>query len=319
MKKLLVLVFVFCSFMSIRAQHNVNFLFDDKGTMRTETVELSQDSVIIVNHRSDDVVWSRVVYRIIDMRYKQNYQLYYPILNDNEYRSLFKVILEGIADDEKPLPVYSKALNPSDGIRPSFLDEDRVPLSGISNLLESLEEGEASAADRNERRVLRIDSIENFAGDSIIDLVFVQKNFERVAKNQLKYVIQEVVFFDKHYSRLYSKIMAIAPLRADMQPMTPDMPIMEALYGQLLFWIPFDALRPYMAQQYVMPKASDKTRVTFDEFFAKKLYTSYILGVSNMHNNRMIPGYVTTREEIKAEQDRIERELLDFELDLWEY
>jgi hypothetical protein len=38
-----------------------------------------------------------------------------------------------------------------------------------------------------------------------------------------------------------------------------------------------------------------------------------------MHNNRMIPDYATTNEEIKAEQDRIERELLNFEQDLWEY
>jgi hypothetical protein len=38
-----------------------------------------------------------------------------------------------------------------------------------------------------------------------------------------------------------------------------------------------------------------------------------------MRDNRMIPEYATTREEIKAEQDRIEREILDFELDLWEY
>ena len=106
MKKLLVLVFVFCSFMSMRAQHNVNFLFDDKGTMRTETVELSQDSVIIVNHRSDDVVWSRVVYRIIDMRYKQNYQLYFPTKSDDaDYRNLFKVITDAVVDG---LPIYEK-------------------------------------------------------------------------------------------------------------------------------------------------------------------------------------------------------------------
>ena len=79
-----------------------------------------------------------------------------------------------------------------------------------------------------------------------------------------------------------------------------------------------------MAQQYVAvspgAKDNDSKRVTFDEFFAKKLYSSYVLGVNNMRDNRMmIPEYLTTREEIKAEQDRIERELLDFELDLWEY
>jgi hypothetical protein len=33
-------------------------------------------------------------------------------------------------------------------------------------------------------------------------------------KNQLKFLTQEIVFFDKHSSRMYSKIMAIAPLYA---------------------------------------------------------------------------------------------------------
>ena len=161
--------------------------------------------------------------------------------------------------------------------------------------------------------------------DSINDVMtFNPYYYEQFARNQLKYIIQEVVFFDKHYSRLYSRILAIAPLWADAaEPPTEETKIIKSLYQQLLFWVPFDSFRPYLAQQYVAvspgAKDNDIKRVTFDEFFAKKLYSSYILGVSNMRDNRMIPEYVTTREEVKAEQDRIERELLDFELDLWEY
>jgi hypothetical protein len=96
------------------------------------------------------------------------------------------------------------------------------------------------------------------------------------------------------------------------------MPVMEALYGQILFWVPFDYFRPYMAQQYLMPNRNDTKRITFDDFFAQKLYTSYIVGASNIYD-RMIPDYVKTREEIVYEQQLIESELLNFELDLWEY
>ena len=312
MKRATFLTLLLCVLVNVQAQHQVNKMFDDKGMVRLETQELAEDTVINVNHRSDDVVWSRIVYRIIDMRYKQNYQLYYPIVEDEEYSSLLKVILEAVANDEKPLVVYSKTENRGD-IRPYIREENAVEGVMILDYLDSQEDKAKDEDVRIDGRILAEDTL------TPGDLYFVQKNFERFAKNQLKYIIQEVVFFDKHYSRLYSKILAIAPLRADHAPISEGTPVMDALYDQLLFWIPFDALRPYMAQQYVMPKASDKTRVTFDEFFAKKLYTSYVLGVSNMHNNRMIPDYVSTREEIKAEQDRIERELLDFELDLWEY
>ena len=58
--------------------------------------------------------------------------------------------------------------------------------------------------------------------------------------------------------------------------------------------------------------------MTFDEFFQKRLFTSYIVGEGNMYN-RWIPDYAGTAQEIKKEQDRIAAELLNFEQDLWEY
>ena len=127
-----------------------------------------------------------------------------------------------------------------------------------------------------------------------------------------------MIFFDRHYSRLFKKITAIAPLNADNATFYEGMPVMEALYGQILFWVPFDAFRPYMAKQYIMQSDNETKRVTFDDFFLKKLYTSYIIGTSNVYD-RMIPDYATTPEEIAKEQERVEWELLSAEQDLWEY
>ena len=310
MKRVIFIALLLCLVVNIYAQHQINYLFDDKGLMRLETQELSEDTIININHRSDDVVWSRIVYRIIDMRYKQNHQLYFPIVEDIEYNSLLKVILEAIANEEDPLAVYSKSENLGD-IRPYIRGENEVKGVQILDYLDSQEDKAKDEDVRIDGRIL--------AEDSLGNLYFVQKNMQKFAKNQLKYIIQEVVFFDKHYSRLYSKILAIAPLRADPTPMVSNTPVMEALYGQLLFWIPFDKLRPYMAQQYIMPKNNDKARITYDDFFAMKLYSSYILGVSNMHDNRMIPDYATTPEDIAREQERVEWELLSAEQDLWEY
>ena len=111
MKRLVFIAVALYGLVSLYAQHQVNFLFDDKGLLRLETEELAEDKIVTVNHRSDDVVWSRVVYRIVDMRFKQNYQLYYPIVEDAEYSSLMKVMLDAIANDEMPLAVYSKSEN----------------------------------------------------------------------------------------------------------------------------------------------------------------------------------------------------------------
>ena len=111
MKRLVFIALALYGLVSLCAQHQVNFLFDDKGLLRLETEELAEDKIVTVNHRSDDIVWSRVVYRIIDMRFKQNYQLYYPIVEDAEYSSLMKVMLDAVANDKMPLAVYSKSEN----------------------------------------------------------------------------------------------------------------------------------------------------------------------------------------------------------------
>ena len=117
MKKTLVILTLLCSILTIRAQHQIYPFFDDKGQVRIESQELNDaaDTLISVFHRADDIVWSRVVYRIIDLRYKQNYQLYFPLNSDDpQYRSLFKVIIDAVADG---LEVYPKA---ADNIKPIF-------------------------------------------------------------------------------------------------------------------------------------------------------------------------------------------------------
>ena len=155
--------------------------------------------------------------------------------------------------------------------------------------------------------------------DSIADeLSFHFYPFEKIVKNQIKYLTQEIVFFDKHTSRLHTKIMAIAPLQSDKISTRDNSNIMQSLRESIMFWIPFDGLRPYLAMQYAIPNRNETKRVTYDEFFQKRLYTSYIVGEGNMYN-RWIPDYTGDAEVVHKEQDRIATELLNFEQDLWEY
>jgi gliding motility associated protien GldN len=324
MKKISVFILVLLASVASYAQHQVNSFFDDLGIVRLETQELEEDSktIVTVFHRSDDVVWSRVVYRIIDLRFKQNYQLYTPVaFDDPAYSSLFRTMLRGI---ENGMPIYRKSSSTGD-IKPYFNEAEKVTKKEIPSLLKSKDFDFVVADDSTQADISKSNyMLLNY--DSVADkLSFQSYSYEDFAKNTIKYMIQEVIFFDKHYSRLYSKIMAIAPMNPDNVPglkespsLNEDISVMDALYGQILFWVPFDAFRPYMAKQYVMQSDNDSKRVTFDEFFIKKLYTSYIVGTSNVYD-RMIPDYATTPEEIAKEQERVEWELLSAEQDLWEY
>ncbi len=313
MKKLCIFACLLLGCTFAQAQHYVNPFFDSKGSARISVEEYTpaKDTIIKTFHRNEDIVWARYVYRIIDMRMKQNFQLYFPAQPDDpDYRSLFRVILDAIVDG---LPIYVKSSDVGD-IKPYF-DNDPMPREMVPPILNTDRAGDMGDGDiaTSDYMLLNYDSTTNV-------MRFNNYSYSGFVRNQYKYLIQEVVFFDRHTSRMYSKIIGIAPLQADNVAYYDDMPVMDALYGQILFWIAFDELRPYMAQQFIIPSQNETKRVTFDEFFQKRLYSAYIVGEGNMYN-RMIPdahnGY--TPKDVKREQARIEAELLDFEQDLWEY
>lgn len=320
---LCVLLFTITTF----AQQLPKSFFDAKGNLRMETQELADnaDTLVTIFHRSDDIVWDRVIYRVIDMRFKQNYQLYFPVRTDNErYHNLLNVIANAVIAG---MPIYR---HPNiEKINPDYSDEFRLTNKEIPVSFQvsenqiaapSVQQVEAYQAYRD---ITQSEAMVILAKDTSVDteLYANYKNFEFLVRNQLKYLIQEVVFFDKHTSRLYSKIIGIAPLYADAIEVTePESPeeYRLAFIQSIMFWIAFDDLRPYLAQQYLIPTNNESKRVTYEEFFQKRLYSSYIAAESNMYD-RMILDYAIKEDEIAKEQDRIATSLLTFEQDLWEY
>jgi len=292
----------------VGAQQTELPFFEKNGTVALQTTSMNSmaDTIAVMNHRYDDVVWSRTVYRIIDMRDKQNYQLYFPVIPNAEYRSLFRVIMDAAINDS--LKAYEK------------VERDIQPLYNHPLSKDSL---------KNFFQICEKDTINNtirktplIVGDSVTQQpVLSSYAYKDYVKNQLKFLVQEIVFFDKHTSRLYSQIVAIAPLYAlTEQNVTMDNTIDKWSYFQssVLCWFSFNELRPYLARQYVIPNGNNTQRLTYDEFFAQKFYSDYLLGDSNL-NNRMLLQYLVNPSKIRKEQKRIETELLNFEQDLWEY
>ncbi|MBR6829197.1 MAG: gliding motility protein GldN [Paludibacteraceae bacterium] len=314
-KKLCIIACLMLGVITAQAQHKVISFFDEMGTARIQTEEFSKahDTIVMVDHRLDDVIWARYIYRIIDMRYKQNYQLYFPTKSDDaDYRNLFKVITDAVVDG---LPIYEKNM---ETIKPDFKQEP-IPRASIPMMFMADDPLEDYSDDPTHYNITESDAM-LVHYDSIADeLSFHFYPFEKIVKNQLKYLVQEVTFFDKHTSRLHTKIMAIAPLQSDKIMTRDSSNVMGSLRESIMFWIPFDQLRPYLAMQYAIPNRNEVKRVTFDDFFQKRLFTSYIVGEGNMYN-RWIPDYAHSDvEATRKEQERIATELLNFEQDLWEY
>ncbi|HJV78561.1 MAG TPA: gliding motility protein GldN, partial [Paludibacter sp.] len=230
-------------------------------------------------------------------REKQNYQLYFPMRASDEYRSLFRVMLDAVVSG---IPVYKR--NPRD-LKPTFNDSVRLEGEELSKVF--------AYDNSNENNLIQEDPVTK-------ELKVVTDQYYNYVKNQFKFLVQEIVFFDKHTSRMYTKVLAIAPLYALHPDNTQSKKSIKYFQESVLCWFAFDELRPYLAKQYVIPNGNETQRLTYDEYFAQKLYSSYLLGDSNMFN-RMLLDYVVDPVKIKKEQDRIDTELLNFEQDLWEY
>jgi gliding motility associated protien GldN len=235
-------------------------------------------------------------------------------VDDPDYRNLFKVIVDAVVDG---MPIYPKN---SETIKPDF--KDTKPFTKAQIPIDAMMVADKTEDHSDDEDYWKIDRstamLVNY--DSITDQMTPQPySFENVVRNQLKYLIQEVVFFDKHTSRLYTKIMAIAPLHPVLITEQDSSKVMTALHQSIMFWVPFDGLRPYLAMQYAIPNRNETKRVTYDEFFQKRLFSSYIVGEGNMYN-RWIPDYAwDSEDQVRKEQERIAAELLNFEQDLWEY
>ena len=317
MKRIVLFLILACSLSLVQAQQQVLSFFDQNGTIRLETEELdaAADTLVTVAHRKDDVVWARLVYRLIDLRYKQNYQLFFPkTADDPVYMSLFKLITEAVTDT---MPVYMPDRRE---FKPSFTADNRVNIKSHPEFINeyhifALPDERGLYKDQDEdgnfntdQYIVYYDSVQN-------RMVFNVHSYDDYVKNQIKYLVQEVIFFDKHTSRLHRQIIAIAPLQL-FGVMSEDP--MEFLQNSITCWILYKDLRPYLARNYIIPLLNETKRVTFDEFFQKRLFTSYLVGEGNMYN-RMILNYAKKEDEAKKEQARIEAELLNFEQDLWEY
>lgn len=127
---------------------------------------------------------------------------------------------------------------------------------------------------------------------------------------------------------MFTKIIGIAPVYVYNETNVTNLnmtginksgeSVWNFLQSSVTCWYLFDELRPYLAKQYMVPNGNDTERLTFDEFFSQKLYSSYLLGDSNMFNRMLLQAY-NEPDQILKEQKRIETELLNVEQDIWEY
>ena len=116
--------------------------------------------------------------------------------------------------------------------------------------------------------------------------------------------------FDRQRSVFEPRIVGIAPMiKAKVNGLDLDY--------QPAFWIYFNDARPIFAVKEAVNRNNDGTGLSFDDVFVKRMFTSYIVKVSNDKDER-IKDYAQGLDRL-YESDRVKKTLLNWELNLWQY
>ncbi|MCO4293491.1 gliding motility protein GldN [Solitalea sp. MAHUQ-68] len=232
--------------------------------------------------RQADVMFAKRIWREIDVREKMNRPLNHP------NSRLITVMMKAINAGE--LTAYR---NPDDGSDSTFRDimsvEQVTKLAG--GRVDTIQ-----VPDINDPSIMRDTVVrENFNPDQIV-----------------KYRVKEDWVFDKQRSIFEPRIIAIAPCKLNISKTSGD-----TIGVTPIFWVYYPEARPILANSELFNRFNDASNLNFDDFFIKRLFTSYIIKESNADDLR-IQDYASGIDRL-YESERIKKKLMDYEQDLWEY
>lgn len=231
--------------------------------------------------RQADIMWSKRIWREIDLRQKMNQPFYFPLEPHNNWRNFITVIMDALK--EGSITAYDR----------SNTDEFLVPLN--------YQEIITRQVDTMHRELTRpYPPYEQY--DTVIFTEFDPNKVTRIR-------IKEDWYFDKKKSQMLVVILGICPVMIK----TRD----DQEYAEPLFWIYYPEARPILGHAEVFNRSNSAARRSYDEVFMKRIFSSYIYKEQNVYDRR-ISEYAQGLDAL-LEAERVKLELLNFEQGLWEY
>ena len=249
-----------------------------------------------------NILWSKVVYEFIDLNERLNFPLLFPV-NDTKYddtrKSLWRVIRENI-ENGKISEVY-------DSNNDNFTEASRIIGKDSTD---------------QEAKVFKNYNISDIYKSKYVPESFVPREVASSA-DIFGYVIKGVWYFDKIHAELRYRLLAIQPYGKDLKT-SVDGEETETGY----FWIWYPSIREILDKHLVFNDKNNNNRISFDELLINRRFSSYIYKYDNVYGDREIRDYIRQRDNesyaqwqtrIIMESERIKKEILDFEIDMWGY
>lgn len=124
------------------------------------------------------------------------------------------------------------------------------------------------------------------------------------------YRIKGVWYVDKRIGEMRYRLLGIMPFGKDLINKENKEPVP-------LFWLWYKDLRPILHEQLVLDDRNNVSRISFDQLLTSRRFTSRIIGMDNVFNDKYIEDYVTDPFMQLIESERLKNIIRDFEQDLW--
>ncbi|MBD5212479.1 MAG: gliding motility protein GldN [Bacteroidales bacterium] len=230
-----------------------------------------------------DLEYMREIYREIDLQKEQNTPLYFPEDIIDGQKNLFRIIMEQVVEGK--LPAYEYL----DG-REVFTDEYKVKVGDMLDRFGIYYTEGKGSTEKNPKYVI--------------------EEADMPTGQVLTYYILEKWEFDRRTNRMRTRVEAICPVLTRAGDFGG-----EARYP--MFWVKFDALRPWLAQQYIfLSDDNNKPQYSLDDYFNLGMYQGDIYKTKNLRNlsmNQMYPD----EDMLKQAQDSIDRRLREYGKNLY--
>ena len=291
LKKILPIAALAATVLSLAAQDNTGVVRRNGASKRGQKQEETAGPKITdrmqgffdgAKTHDADLAYVREIYRQLDLKnVPENTPLYFPEDIVDGQQNLFRIILGLVVDGKIPAYEYL------DG-REVFTDQYQVKVGEMLDRFDIYYQKQGDG----DRAVYTIEEADVPTGQV------------------LKYYIIEKWEFDRRTNRMKTFVEAICPVLTRGGDFGGD-----ANYP--MFWVKFDQLRPYLAQQYVfLTDDNNLPQYSLDDYFNLGMYKGEIYKTKNLRNLSMAQMFPDEDDRQRA-QDSIDTRLREFGKNLW--
>ncbi len=240
-----------------------------------------------VNDR--DVIFQKTVWETIPLDERANLIYYFPTKDQQDRKSLFSILKEGVMKKEIQEVFYS--------------DEFRDKIN----------------TEELKKKFSRIDTTDT--GKELLNYGETKIPQEYIIETELtpadvvEYRIKGAWYFDRNQGELKYRLLGIAPVVVDINTKGSEQ---ESFIE--LFWIFFPSARETFFKNYAYNEKNSRMKSNFDYLFNARKFSASIYRTDNIYGDEDISSYVGENAMFQLlESERIKEHIRDFEDDLWNY